>query len=46
MDCTLGTRLWKGTLGWGVLTIVLGAMVLAWPGRQSLLPQPYSVSIC
>src|SRR5271155_2283318 len=37
MDCTLGTQLWKGTLGWGVLTIVLGAMVLAWPGPTILV---------
>jgi uncharacterized membrane protein HdeD (DUF308 family) len=32
MDCTLGKQVWKGTLVWGVLTIVLGAMVLVWPG--------------
>jgi uncharacterized membrane protein HdeD (DUF308 family) len=37
MDCTLGKQLWKGTLGWGVLTIVLGAMVLAWPGPTILV---------
>src|SRR6201992_207511 len=37
MDCTLGTQLWRGTLGWGVLTIVLGAMVLAWPGPTILV---------
>jgi uncharacterized membrane protein HdeD (DUF308 family) len=37
MDCTLGTQLWKGTLGLGVLTIVLGAMVLAWPGPTILV---------
>jgi uncharacterized membrane protein HdeD (DUF308 family) len=37
MDCSLGKQLWKGTLGWGVLTIVLGAMVLAWPGPTILV---------
>jgi uncharacterized membrane protein HdeD (DUF308 family) len=37
MDWTLGKQLWKGTLGWGVLTIVLGAMVLAWPGPTILV---------
>jgi uncharacterized membrane protein HdeD (DUF308 family) len=37
MDCTLGKQLWKGTLGWGVLTIVLGAMVLVWPGPTILV---------
>jgi uncharacterized membrane protein HdeD (DUF308 family) len=37
MDCTLGKQLWKGTLVWGVLTIVLGAMVLAWPGPTILV---------
>ena len=40
MDCSLGKQLWKGTLGWGVLTIVLGAMVLAWPG-PTILPSYY-----
>src|SRR5271155_2028378 len=37
MDCTLGTQLWKGPLVWGVLTIVLGAMVLVWPGPTILV---------
>jgi uncharacterized membrane protein HdeD (DUF308 family) len=37
MDCTLGKQLWKGTLVWGVLTIVLGAMVLVWPGPTILV---------
>jgi uncharacterized membrane protein HdeD (DUF308 family) len=37
MDCTLGKQLWKGALGWGVLTVVLGAMVLAWPGPTILV---------
>src|SRR6201993_113384 len=37
MDCALGRQLWKGTLVWGVLTIALGAMVLAWPGPTILV---------
>src|SRR6201992_4243655 len=37
MDCTLGTQLWKGTLVAGVLTIVLGVMVLVWPGPTILV---------
>ena len=37
MDCTLGKQVWKGTLVWGVLTIVLGAMVLVWPGPTILV---------
>ena len=37
MDCALGRQLWKGTLVWGALTIVLGAMVLAWPGPTILV---------
>ena len=37
MDCALGRQVWKGTLVWGVLTIVLGAMVLVWPGPTILV---------
>jgi uncharacterized membrane protein HdeD (DUF308 family) len=37
MDCTLGKQLWKSTLAWGVLTIVLGAVVLVWPGPTILV---------
>jgi uncharacterized membrane protein HdeD (DUF308 family) len=37
MDCTLGKQVWKGALVWGVLTIVLGAMVLVWPGPTILV---------
>jgi uncharacterized membrane protein HdeD (DUF308 family) len=37
MDCTLGKQLWKSTLVWGALTIVLGAMVLVWPGPTILV---------
>jgi uncharacterized membrane protein HdeD (DUF308 family) len=32
MISVLGQQLWKNKLVSGVLTIVLGAMVLAWPG--------------
>jgi uncharacterized membrane protein HdeD (DUF308 family) len=34
---SLGQQLWKGTLVSGVLTIVLGAMVLVWPGPSILV---------
>ena len=37
MSSVLGQQLWKGTLVSGVLTIVLGAMVLAWPGPTILV---------
>jgi uncharacterized membrane protein HdeD (DUF308 family) len=37
MDGILGEQLWKGTLVAGVLTIALGAMVLAWPGPTILI---------
>jgi uncharacterized membrane protein HdeD (DUF308 family) len=33
----LGQRLWKWTLGAGVLAIVLGGIVLAWPGPTILV---------
>ncbi|MDT5059510.1 MAG: hypothetical protein QOF66_7876, partial [Mycobacterium sp.] len=33
----LGQQLWKNTLVSGVLTMVLGAMVLAWPGPSILV---------
>ena len=46
MSSVLGQELWKGTLVSGVLTIVLGAVVLVRPGPQSLLPQPCSASTC
>jgi uncharacterized membrane protein HdeD (DUF308 family) len=32
MNSVLGQPVWKGTLVSGVLTILLGAMVLVWPG--------------
>jgi uncharacterized membrane protein HdeD (DUF308 family) len=37
MISVLGQQLWKNTLVSGVLTIVLGAMVLAWPGPSILV---------
>ena len=37
MISVLGQQLWKGKLASGVLAIVLGAMVLAWPGRSILV---------
>jgi uncharacterized membrane protein HdeD (DUF308 family) len=37
MISDLGQQLWKGKLVSGVLTIVLGAMVLAWPGPSILV---------
>jgi uncharacterized membrane protein HdeD (DUF308 family) len=37
MNGILGQQLWKGTLVAGVLTIALGAMVLAWPGPTILI---------
>lgn len=37
MITVLGQQLWKNKLVWGVLTIVLGAMVLVWPGPSILV---------
>ena len=37
MISVLGQQLWKNKLASGVLTIVLGAMVLAWPGPSILV---------
>jgi uncharacterized membrane protein HdeD (DUF308 family) len=37
MISVLGQQLWKGKLVSGVLTIILGAMVLAWPGPTILV---------
>ena len=37
MISVLGQQLWKNKLVSGVLTIVLGAMVLAWPGPSILV---------
>ena len=37
MNGTLGQQLWKGALVAGLLTIALGAIVLAWPGPTILI---------
>jgi uncharacterized membrane protein HdeD (DUF308 family) len=37
MNSVLGQQLWKATLVSGVLTIVLGVMVLVWPGPSILV---------
>jgi uncharacterized membrane protein HdeD (DUF308 family) len=37
MNSVLGQQLWKGKLASGVLTIALGAMLLAWPGPSILI---------
>ena len=37
MNSLVGQRLWKWTLVAGLLTIVLGAIVLAWPGPTILV---------
>lgn len=37
MNSVLGPQLWKLTLVSGVLTVILGAMVLAWPGPSILV---------
>jgi uncharacterized membrane protein HdeD (DUF308 family) len=37
MNSVLGQQLWKATLVSGVLTIVLGVMVLVWPGPTILV---------
>jgi uncharacterized membrane protein HdeD (DUF308 family) len=37
MKPLLGQQLWKWTLAAGLLSIVLGAIVLAWPGPTILV---------
>src|SRR6185503_12163639 len=37
MNSLVGQRLWKWTLAAGLLSIVLGAIVLAWPGPTILV---------
>jgi uncharacterized membrane protein HdeD (DUF308 family) len=37
MSSSLGQQLWKATLASGVLTILLGVMVLVWPGPSILV---------
>jgi uncharacterized membrane protein HdeD (DUF308 family) len=37
METLLESKLWKFALTWGVLTVVLGALILAWPGTSILV---------
>ena len=37
MNSLFGQRLWKGNLVAGLLTVVLGAIVLLWPGPTILV---------
>jgi uncharacterized membrane protein HdeD (DUF308 family) len=37
MNNALGQQFWKSKLVSGVLTVILGAIVLAWPGRSILV---------
>lgn len=37
MSSSLGQQLWKGTVVSGVLTVLLGVMVLVWPGPSILV---------
>jgi len=46
MNSLVGQRLWKWTLVAGGLTIVLGAIVLAWPGPTILVARRCSGSTC
>jgi len=34
METLLESRLWKSAMIWGVLTAVLGALILVWPGQS------------
>src|SRR6201988_1585060 len=37
METLLESKLWKFAMTWGVLTVVLGALILAWPGTSLLV---------
>ena len=37
MESLLESKLWKFAMTWGVLTVVLGALILAWPGTSILI---------
>jgi uncharacterized membrane protein HdeD (DUF308 family) len=37
METLLESKLWKFALTWGVLTVVLGALILVWPGTSILI---------
>jgi len=34
METLLESRLWKSAMIWGALTVVLGALILVWPGQS------------
>jgi len=37
METLLESKLWKFAMTWGVLTVVLGAIILVWPGTSILI---------
>jgi uncharacterized membrane protein HdeD (DUF308 family) len=37
METLLESKLWKFAMTWGVLTVVLGALILVWPGTSILI---------
>jgi uncharacterized membrane protein HdeD (DUF308 family) len=37
METLLESKLWKFALTWGALSVVLGALILAWPGTSILV---------
>ena len=37
METLLESKLWKFAMTWGVLTVVLGALILLWPGTSILI---------
>jgi uncharacterized membrane protein HdeD (DUF308 family) len=37
METLLESKLWKFAMVWGVLTVALGALILAWPGTSILV---------
>lgn len=37
METLLKSKLWKVAMIWGVLTVVLGALILVWPGTSILI---------
>ena len=37
METLLESKLWKFAVTWGVLTVVLGALILVWPGTSILI---------
>ena len=37
MKTLLESKLWKFAMIWGVLTVVLGALILVWPGTSMLI---------